>query len=223
MDGIHDLGGKEGFGKVDVHEPEEPFHADWEGRVLGIVRSMSRADDWSLDWFRFCRELIDPVDYLTRSYYDQWIQTYAAMMVNSGMASVTEIASGKTETNKTNKLEFPGRISPPQSVMNFSRDAKVETRYDRPYDGKPRFKVGDAVTTQGHGKSGHTRLPAYARNKSGLIHAFRGVHVFPDDMALGLETAQPLYTVSFDARELWVDESSANETVYLDLWESYLV
>ena len=34
MDGVHDMGGMDGFGKVEP-EPNEPvFHADWEGRVL---------------------------------------------------------------------------------------------------------------------------------------------------------------------------------------------
>ena len=55
---------------------------------------MSRAPDWNLDWFRHCRELIDPVDYLTRPYFDQWVQAYAAMLVSSGIATVEEVASG---------------------------------------------------------------------------------------------------------------------------------
>ncbi len=34
MDGIHDMGGMHGFGKVEP-EPNEPvFHADWEGHCL---------------------------------------------------------------------------------------------------------------------------------------------------------------------------------------------
>ena len=96
MDGIHDLGGREGFGAIDVDEPEEPFHAPWEGRVRGMVNAMSRAPDWNLDWFRHVRELIEPADYLTRPYFDQWAQTYCAMLVNSGLASVEEVASGRS-------------------------------------------------------------------------------------------------------------------------------
>ena len=34
MDGIHDLGGRQGFGKVEVDEPEEAFHHAWEGTGL---------------------------------------------------------------------------------------------------------------------------------------------------------------------------------------------
>ena len=95
MDGIHDLGGRQGFGTINVHETEVPFHEPWEVRVLGIVRAMSPAADWNIDWFRHCRELIEPVDYLTRPYFDQWLQTYAAMLVNSDIATVQELTGGQ--------------------------------------------------------------------------------------------------------------------------------
>src|SRR5680860_1796008 len=94
MDGIHDLGGRQGFGRVDADEKEEAFHSDWEARAYAIVRSMTKAPGWTLDRFRFTREQIDPAVYLTRPYYDQWIQSYAAMMIESGIAAVDEIASG---------------------------------------------------------------------------------------------------------------------------------
>ena len=36
MDGVHDMGGMDGFGKVEP-EPNEPvFHHRWEGRVLAM-------------------------------------------------------------------------------------------------------------------------------------------------------------------------------------------
>jgi nitrile hydratase len=70
---------------------------------------------------------------------------------------------------------------------------------------------------------GHTRLPRYARGKRGLVHLVHGVHVFPDAHAQGLgESPQPLYSVRFEARELWGDAGEPNQSVHLDLWESYL-
>ena len=79
MDGIHDLGGREGYGPIDVNEPPEPFHAPWEARVLGIVRAFTRPAHWSIDWFRHVRECIGPADYLTRAYYDQWPRYHRAL------------------------------------------------------------------------------------------------------------------------------------------------
>ena len=43
MDGVHDMGGMHGFGKVEP-EPNEPvFHAPWEGRALALNRAMGYA------------------------------------------------------------------------------------------------------------------------------------------------------------------------------------
>ena len=43
MNGVHDMGGMDGFGKVEV-EPKEPmFHAGWEARVLAMVRASQAA------------------------------------------------------------------------------------------------------------------------------------------------------------------------------------
>ena len=44
----------------------------------------------------------------------------------------------------------------------------------------------------------------------------------PDASALGDERAEPLYTVVFDAAELWAEAAGRSERVYIDLWQSYL-
>jgi nitrile hydratase subunit beta len=214
MDGIHDLGGREGFGPIDVHEPQEPFHEPWEARVLGIVRAMSRPADWSIDWFRHCRELIDPVDYLSRPYYDQWLQTYAAMLVNSGVATVEELAAGIATS------PAPG-LPPPMAPADVAAAKKAVTRFDREA-GPPAFRVGDAVRAHDHGTAGHTRLPAYVRGRAGRIEACHGAHVLPDASARGESRAEPLYTVAFEASALWPEAAGRRDTVFLDLWESYL-
>ena len=214
MDGIHDLGGKQGYGPVDVNEPDEPFNADWEARVLGIVRAMSRPPDWSIDWFRHCRELIDPVDYLSRPYYDQWLQTYAAMLVNSAIATVDELATGKSRPP-------PPGLPAPMAAAEVGAAQMVAARFDRDGSTAPVYAVGDGVRAASHGIPTHTRLPAYARGRIGVITAIHGAHVLPDASARGDETAEPLYTVAFAATELWL-QSNARDRVHLDLWESYL-
>jgi nitrile hydratase beta subunit len=215
MDGIHDLGGRQGFGPVDVEEPEEPFHAPWEGRMVGMARGMSRPADWSIDWFRNCRELIEPVDYLIRPYYDQWLQTYAAMMVNSGIATVAELASGRAASRAEG-------LPPPMSAADVATAKRAVRNFQREIDRSPAFAPGDAVRAISHGHAGHTRLPAYARGRRGWIEACHGAHVFPDASARGDERAEPLYTVGFAATELWPDARGGQDHVFLDLWESYL-
>ncbi|MCP5156087.1 MAG: nitrile hydratase subunit beta [Ectothiorhodospiraceae bacterium] len=215
MDGIHDLGGRQGFGPVDVDEPEEQFHAPWEARVRGMVNSMSRAPDWNIDWFRHCRELIDPIDYLQRPYFDQWVQTYAAMMVNSGLATVDELASGRA-------VSRPEGLSPPMTAEQARRVSLGARRFEAPVQASPRFDVGARVRTLAHGIPTHTRLPGYARGRTGRVHAQHGAHVMADDNALGTKVHEHLYTVSFDAVELWPEASGRRDVVLLNLWERYL-
>ena len=71
--------------------------------------------------------------------------------------------------------------------------------------------------------TGHTRLPRYARGKTGTIERSQGARAFPGDGALGIEeTAQHLYLVRFSSRELWGDAINSRDSVYLELWDSYL-
>ena len=73
-------------------------------------------------------------------------------------------------------------------------------------------------------QAGHTRLPRYARGKRGTVAAHRGGHVFPDANAHGLgEQPQHVYSVRFDAGELWGGVAEPDQHVCLDLWESYLL
>lgn len=216
MDGIHDLGGRQGFGAVAVDEKEEPFHEPWEGRVRGIASGISAPADWSIDWFRHCRELIAPVDYLTRPYFDQWAQAYAAMLVNSGLATVEEVASGKAS-------RVPPGWPAPMSAADVAKARPGAKRFDRDIDRPARYAAGDTVRTRDTGTPGHTRLPAYARGRRGRIEALRGAHVLPDANAHGEKRAEPLYTVGFDAGELWPEAQGRGDRVHLDLWESYLV
>ena len=215
MDTVHDLGGRQGFGRVDTDEKEEAFHSEWEARVYGTVRAMTRAPDWSIDWFRFCRELTPPADYFTRGYYDQWLQAYAAMLVNSGYASVEEIASGKAASPA---LGPP----PPMSAEDIHKTLKkFALNTERKIDSAPAYAVGDTVNVVTTGGTGHTRLPAYLRGKTGIIEAYRGAHIFPDANAAGEEIAAPLYTVGFNAADLWPEAKGSRDRIFADMWESY--
>jgi nitrile hydratase len=215
MDGIHDLGGRQGFGPVDVDEPEEVFHEAWEGRAWGIVCAMTRLPDWNIDWFRHCRELIEPIDYLTRPYFDQWLQTYAAMLVNSGTATVQEVASGRSQS------AIAGLKAPmlPEAVQQAK---SKPMHFDRESTAAPALAVGDVIRAKPHGAPGHTRLPSYVRGRRGVIEACHGAYVLPDAKARGEDRTEPLYTVAFDAAELWPEAAGRRDRVFLDLWESYL-
>jgi nitrile hydratase beta subunit len=215
MDGIHDIGGKLGYGPVDVNEPDEPFHAEFEGREWGMSRT-ARTSGITIDWWRHVRELIGTEDYLNRPYFDSWAQTDMAAMINAGMFTYAELESGISETAPL------GQIDPMDYDAVLQHNATMGRKFEHPVDEPAKYAVGQTVVTNALGHDGHTRLPEYARGKVGIILSHHGGHMFPDDCAKGIETAQHLYTVSFKARELWGVAANPHDSVSLDLWESYL-
>ncbi len=217
MDGIHDLGGKQGYGSIEVDD-DEIFHHEWEGREWGIAQS-ARTPGITIDWWRHCRELIMPQDYLARPYFDSWAQTDFSTYIEAGWISLDEINAGKVPRKDGTDAEPAKPMSLPQVL---AADHAHAIRFDGEIDAPPQFAVGQQVRTAKHGHEGHTRLPQYARDRIGTIHAYHGAHVFPDLSAHGEETFQPLYSVVFETAELWAEAEGSKDKVYLDLWESYL-
>ena len=85
MNGVHDMGGMDGFGKVEP-EPNEPmFHTEWEARVLAMVRAMGAAGAFNIDTSRFYREALPPHVYLTSSYYKKWFLGLEDLLVDKGL------------------------------------------------------------------------------------------------------------------------------------------
>jgi nitrile hydratase beta subunit len=224
MDGIHDVGGKQGYGAIDVDETDlyeigEAFHHHWEAREWGISRC-ARTPAITIDWWRHCRELILPVDYLERPYFDSWAQTDFATYIDGGFFTLDEVCSGHSNLDNNQLDEAPPKpMSKADAVM---ADRQNTCRFDADINEQPLFAIGDVVITNKHGHSGHTRLPQYARNCIAKIHALNGAHVFPDLSAQGKETHQHLYSVVFETGNLWPDSKNKHDKVYLDLWESYL-
>ncbi len=87
----------------------------------------------------------------------------------------------------------------------------------------PRFQAGQRVRARNMHPVGHTRLPRYARGKTGVIERDQGVQAFPDTNVLSLgENPQHVYSVRFAARELWGERASPRDAVFIDMWEDYL-
>ena len=56
-----------------------------------MKQASASATSWTIDWFRYCRELTGPVDYLTRPYFDQWLTTLAAQLIDEGYLTLDEV------------------------------------------------------------------------------------------------------------------------------------
>ncbi len=220
MDGVHDLGGKEGFGPIAVTHEHRAFAQPWEGRMEALSQVVG-PEDLTIDWFRFLVELIPPGAYLTIPYFEKWCLTTLAALVHSGEITLEALLAGDYGGGDAASPAPEPKPASVEAVLQTLRDQFVD--FSRPYDKEPAFSVGDEVLTQSQGVPGHTRLPAYARGRRGRVTAHHGAHLLPDAGWQGLELALPLYTVSFEARELWGPTGAEGDSVMLDLWEPYLV
>jgi len=215
MDGIHDMGGMHGFGKVEPEANEPVFHAAWEGRCLALNRAMGAAGAWTIDEARFGIEKLPPAVYLSHSYYGNWALRLETMVVERGFAGADEIAGGHALRPGTALKRKFDVAAVPRSLARGS--------FGRPAPAAARFKVGDRVRTKNIHPTTHTRLPRYARGRVGVIEALRGCHVFPDTSATGAgENPQWLYTVRFEGRELWGGAADPTLTVSIEAFEPYL-
>lgn len=216
MNGGADLGGMMGFGPIAPEADEPLFHADWEKRVLGMVVALGACGQWNLDQSRSARESLHPVDYLSLSYYQIWLAAATKLMCERGMISEAELEVGHS-------LRPPVLVKATLAPAGVAAALAKGGPVDRPAQGTPDFAPGDAIVTINEHPSGHTRLPRYARGKSGRIAAVHGFHVYPDSNAQGLgEAPQWLYRVEFDAAELWGSRAQVGDSVALDLWQAYL-
>ncbi len=96
MDGIHDLGGMQGFGAV-AHSPSEPvFHHQWEAVARALLIAVADAVDASGGEFRHAIERMEPGHYLTSSYYEHWLTAAATLAVEHGLvtSSALDAAAG---------------------------------------------------------------------------------------------------------------------------------
>jgi nitrile hydratase beta subunit len=220
MNGAHDLGGMHGFGPVVREENEPVFHADWERTVYAVTGAVRAQRLVNIDEFRHGIERMPPAEYLASSYYARWLSGVQRLLIEKGVVTEEELGARVGLLRDNPNTPLPRREDP--ALIERLRPRTSRPSYERE-GAAPRFQVGDQVITRNVHPRGHTRLPRYARAKRGVIHASHGCHVFPDAHAHGLgEQPQPLYTVRFEARELWTDSAEPNQLVHLDLWEPYL-
>lgn len=218
MEGIHDLGGVEGFGPVEPEADEPAFHERWEARVFAVNAAARNARAWgNLDRFRHAIERIDPVAYLTHSYYGRWLGGLETMLVEAGVVSRAEI-DGRVQSMGGEPGLVASRPSAHPDPVTSSR-----LPLTRSLERSPRFRVGERVKTRNRAVPGHTRLPRYARGKIGTVILHHGGWVYPDTNAHGQgENPQHLYTVAFDGETLWGEGCEAGVSVSVDLFEPYL-
>jgi nitrile hydratase len=208
------MGGMQGLGRIEPEPEGHAFHDAWEGRVHAM--SLASPTRSNIDAGRHQRELIPGAEYLRMSYYEKWFRSLGERLVQQGLVTPEEFASGRPA---------PGADkATPRLAAGAVEDALSRIgSYVREAPAPPQFAPGDTVRARNIHPDGHTRLPRYARGRTGVVERLHGAHVFPDSNAHGKgEDPRPLYTVRFTARELWGEAADPRDSVSLDLWEPYL-
>lgn len=101
-------------------------------------------------------------------------------------------------------------------LLSTGASTRVET------DAAPRFRPGDAVVAKMMNPARHTRLPRYVRGKRGVVEADHGVFVFNDTNAYGTPKPQHVYSVRFNARDLWGPDANPRDSLRIDMFDDYL-
>jgi nitrile hydratase beta subunit len=215
MNGIHDMGGMHGFGPVRHDQPAQHARIGWEAR-LDNMREIVEDQGWfNTDEFRYGIEQMPPAEYLRASYFERWLAT---VEYNLGRKGVLEEGEVERRVALLQRQPDYQPHTPQQPRLAPTPTAAADAA---PLD--QRFAVGDAVRVRNVHPTHHTRAPRYTRGKRGVINIVHGPEIFPDTNAHGLgKNPQVVYSVRFDARELWGADAEPNQTVSIDLWESYL-
>jgi nitrile hydratase beta subunit len=205
MDGVHDLGGLDGFGPVE-HEAAEPLFAEgWERRAFRVMIGWLGSQNPSGGRLRHSIERMAPQHYLSSPYYEHWLTGAATMAVESGFTTQDELerrAGGHFPLSAADRGVLPDDLTPRTT---------------------PRYAVGDEVRVREWHPPGHTRAPRYVQGRRGTIVRVDGAFDIDDIVAHGGgSVADPLYAVRFTSRELWGEAGNDGEVVCVNLFERYL-
>jgi nitrile hydratase len=201
MDGMHDLGGKQGFGRVRHSASAQAFHAPWEKRVQALVALAVSRRVFNMDEYRHAIERMEPRHYLAASYYERSLTGAATLCVEKGAVT-------REELERLAGGEFP--LSRPSATGRPNAAARE------------RLRPGDRVRVKEDFIAGHVRMPGYIRGKIGVVVSESPAYPFPDAHAHGIESAdEPTYDVRFRAEDLW-PHSADPAMVHAGVFQSYL-
>ena len=201
MNGMHDLGGKEGFGKVRFEANAKSFHAAWEVRINALYSLAVRRGIFNMDEYRHAIERMEPRHYLTASYYERTLTSLATLCVEKGVMT-------REELEQRAGGEFPLSLPSAPGRANQS--------------GRQRFALGDRVRVRDLHVPGHVRMPGYIRGKTGVVVSESPAYPFPDAHAHSIHAEnEPTYDVRFRSEDLWPDAADT-ALVHVGVFQSYL-
>jgi nitrile hydratase len=198
MDSLHDLGGKQGFGRVNY--PDPPHEETWEPLVRALTASGIRNHVFNMDEWRHAIERMVPRHYLTAPYFERHLTAVATLLVEKGLVTHEEL-----QTLARGGFPLAGPIGPGRAA------------------GPPQdFAIGETVRVKNDYVPGHVRMPGYIRGKTGVVVAISPPYPFPDAAAHNMQAPmEPTYDVRFRSRDLWPD-SCDDALNHVGVFQSYL-
>ena len=225
MNGIHDMGGMQGAGPIAPEHDEPVFHEQWEKNVFAIQIAASGQGLYSGAEFRHAIERMNWTHYLESSYYEHWLTAIETLLSEKGIISREELEARVKQVKEHPEViaNFPPSNGSDQLASRLEQMVRQGGSTRRETGTTPRFELGDKIAVRNIHPGGHTRLPRYIRGKRGTIEKVHGSFNLPDTNAHGRgKNPESVYTVRFDAREVWGEQAAVRDSIYLDLWESYV-
>ena len=206
MDGIHDLGGMQGFGAVSIEQDEPVFHEPWQATAFALmVATQVVMRSHNADEYRHSIERMNPSHYLQAHYYERVLTGTTTLLVEKGLLDIQDL-----------EARCGGRFP-------LAAPVAADPLSDRVPQTQARFTVGDRVRVLPVSPAGHVRAPKFCRGHVGTVLHRAPKFSFPDTSAHGGERRKEhTYHVEFSAQALWPSEGGANDSVVVDLWDSYL-
>jgi len=97
MNGIHDLGGMQGFGPVLREENEPVFSEDWERHIFAVLNLTIAGGQYHVDEIRHSIERMPPAEYLTTPYYEHWLYAAEDLLDKKGVVTHVELEKRMAE------------------------------------------------------------------------------------------------------------------------------
>jgi nitrile hydratase subunit beta len=201
MDGVHDLGGRQGFGRVRYTLDAPAFHAAWEVQANSLYAFAVRSGMFNMDEYRHAIERMDPRHYLAASYYERSLTSLLTLCVEKGIVPRAELEKRAGGTIPLASPSAPGRANAPR---------------------RESFRPGDRVRVKLDFVPGHIRMPGYIRGRSGVVVGVSPAYPYPDAHAHAIHADdEPTYDVRFRSEDLW-PQGADSALVHVGVFESYL-
>ncbi len=216
MNGIHDMGGMEGFGPVQPEPNEPPFHSEWEGRALAMNRALGYAKIWNIDKSRAKIEEMPPHDYLTRTYYQKWAYRLEQLLIEYGYIGEDEV-EGRT-------LAAPGQAGAALPARRRGEQGAVARQLFARAD-RARALQGRRPRAHQEHPSAHAHAAAALRPRQGRRRRMRAR--LPRVPGLGRDrrrarTRNGSTRCCSTPRELWGEAADPKLKVSIEAWDPYL-